>query len=126
MRNACSKHRSPSSGAGADCRITGAAAMAAPPIDTGAGASDRAGIAARDHSPDHQNDNRSDHSADQSGPFARPVPSERLSEIGGDERPDDPEYGRQDEAGGLVWAGMDEFRDHASHKADDDSPKNAH
>src|SRR5918997_4123840 len=83
------------------------------------------GTASRDHTPDGENDDRADDRADESGPLARPIPADRLAEIGRHDRPNDPEDRRQDEATRFVASWHNELGDHARQKADDDGPDDA-
>jgi hypothetical protein len=72
-----------------------------------------------------QHDDSADDCTDQTGTFAGAVPTERLPEIGRNERSHDPQNGRQDETRRLVVAGHDELGDYAGDKTNDDGPENA-
>src|ERR1700754_400544 len=73
-----------------------------------------------DQSPNQENDDRANDRTDEACAFVGAIPSNRLAEIGSDERADDAEDGGQDKAGWLVAAGGDELGDDAGDKTDDD------
>src|SRR4051812_25357144 len=83
-------------------------------------------LAADHETVQEQQDDRADDGAEEACTLAGPVPSHGLPEIGCDERADNSQNGRQDEALGLVLAGHEELGDHADNKSNDNRPDNAH
>src|SRR5690349_4810916 len=91
--------------------------------------SDRGNVlrrAASEEAPHEEYDDGADDRADEAGVLAGLVEMDRLSEIGGDERSDDAEHGRQDEAAGVAWAGRQKARQKPDDEADDDRADDVH
>src|SRR3954451_16100636 len=76
--------------------------------------------------PDDEQDDGADDRADEARALIRPVPADRLPEIGRDEGPDDADDRRHDEAARVVRRGRDGAGDQAGNETDDDDPQNAH
>jgi hypothetical protein len=72
--------------------------------------------------PDEQHDQRADAGADQAGALVEPVPSDGLTDEGGEESARDPEQCRQDETARLVRPRRQEASDDAGDEPDDDDP----
>src|SRR4029078_9167640 len=78
------------------------------------------------HPPDHKDDKSADHSADEPCPFAGPIPSDRLPEVGSNKGACDSEERRYNEPGGLIGARVQKLCDYSCQKAYDQRPKNTH
>jgi hypothetical protein len=72
--------------------------------------------------PNDQYDYRAHNRSNEAGSLVCAVPADRLPQISGDKRPDDPEDRGQDEARRLVVSRRDQFRDHTRDKSNDDRP----
>src|SRR5580704_6173968 len=72
---------------------------------------------------DQEQDHRANHAADEARALSGFIPSDSLTEVGGDERADNPQNGGQNEALRLrPVAGHDELGNHSNDKPNDDRP----
>jgi hypothetical protein len=72
--------------------------------------------------PNEQRKQRADGRADQAGTLVEPIPTDGLTDEGGEESAGDAEQRRQDEAARLVRPGREETRDDAGDEPDHDDP----
>src|SRR3954470_6101724 len=73
--------------------------------------------------PDEQHHQRAYGCGDEASALVGAVVADGLTDPGSEKRAGDAEYGRQDEAGRIVWAGRNEPRDDPGDKADNDDPE---
>jgi len=75
---------------------------------------------------DKKQDNGPNYCSQEAGTLSGLVPADCLAEVGGDERADNSENGRENETGGLIVAGHNELRYYTGKESNDDGPNNAH
>src|SRR5215471_12862637 len=76
-----------------------------------------------DEAPYDKNDDRTHDRANKPSALIWPVPANCLAEKSGDEGPNNSKDRRQNEAGGLLGAGMKPFSDKTRKEPDDGDPK---
>jgi hypothetical protein len=72
--------------------------------------------------PNEQHEQRADGRADKAGTLVEPIPTDGLTDEGGEESAGDAEQRRQDEAARLVRPGREETRDDAGDEPDRNDP----
>ena len=76
----------------------------------------RGAIAPCNKAPDQKHDDGAHDGADQPRAFTGLIPADRLPDIGGDERADDPQDGGQDKSRRFIRAGVQKLGDNTRQK----------